>query len=244
MTESFTFVGSKVGHELESIVTAGIATVGIVLLGLIVAASNRAAQENLTPSKDLSLRNVFELIAQMIRSIGDTAMGTHNRKYLPFLCSLFVYLLVLNLLGLIPGVTMPTHSVWFNAGIATVAFLLFNIWGIKEIGIVNYFKHLWGPFYGAFLPIGLLVFMIELTSLFIRPVSLTLRLFGNMTADHSVLSIFHELTKNIYVPIPVIFYFMGLLVCFIQAFVFTLLTMIYIGLATHHEDDHHAESGH
>lgn len=244
MSESFTFIGSIFGHEMENIITAGIATGGIVMLGLIAAASNRAAQEKLTPSRELTLRNVFELIAQMIRTIGDSAMGSHNRKYLPFLCSLFIYLLVLNLLGLIPGVTMPTHGIWFNAGIAAVAFLLFNFWGIKEVGIVNYLKHLWGPFYGAFLPIGLLVFMIELASLFIRPVSLTLRLFGNMTADHSVLSIFHELTKNIYLPAPVIFYFMGLLVCFIQAFVFTLLTMIYIGLATHHEDEHHAESGH
>ena len=244
MTENFTFIGSSVGHELESIVTAGLATAGIIFLGLIVAASNRAAQEKLSPSGDLTLRNIFELIAQMIRNIGDTAMGTHNRKFLPFLCSLFVYLLVLNLLGLVPGITMPTHSVAFNAGIAVVAFVLFNFWGIKEVGIINYLKHLWGPFYGAFLPIGLLVFMIELASLFIRPLSLTLRLFGNMTADHSVLSIFHELTKNIYLPAPVIFYFMGLLVCIIQAFVFTLLTMIYIGLATSHGDDHHAEGGH
>jgi F-type H+-transporting ATPase subunit a len=112
--------------------------------------------------------------------------------------------------------------------------LYYNYQGIKEQGIVGHIKHFMGPVWY----LAILIFPIELISHAVRPLSLGLRLKGNMEGDHLVLSIFSNLVPYI-VPIP--FYVIGLFVCFMQAFVFTLLTMVYISLATaHHDHEEHA----
>lgn len=187
------------------------------------------ADRPLVPEKKLSARNMMELIAEFVLRLGDQMMGRRNRKYLPFVGTIFFYLLCMNLLGLIPGFSAPTDSFAFNLGIASIVFVMYNYWGIKEVGIVGYIKHLWGPVWW----IGWFVMMVEIISHFIRPISLSIRLFGNMTGDHMVLQAFTDMTKLI---IPVIFYGLGTFVSFMQAFVFTLLTMLYIGFATAHEE--------
>ena len=158
-------------------------------------------------------------------------MRSENRKYLPFVGTIFIYILFSNLLGLIPGFSMPTDSILFNLGIALVVFVLYNYWGIREVGAVAYFKHLLGPIWW----IAPLLLVIEIISHIVRPISLSLRLFGNMTGDHIVLAVFTDLTKYVF---PVIFYGLGTFVCLMQAFVFTLLTMIYIRFAVAHDEDH------
>jgi F-type H+-transporting ATPase subunit a len=106
---------------------------------------------------------------------------------------------------------------------------------MKEVGVGNYFKHFAGPLWY----LSVLIFPIEIISTCIRPISLSLRLYGNMFGDHMVLSIFSGLAPAI---IPIVFLTLGLLVCFIQAYVFTILSMVYISLATAHHD--HAEHAH
>jgi len=220
-----------VGKDNETIATATAGAVLVVLLGIAAAKKLSRKQEPIIPDERLSLSTISELIAFFIFKLGDTVMGHHNRKYLPFVGCLFLYLFSLNMLGFIPGVSMPTDYVPFNFGVALVVFVLYNYWGIKEVGLIAYLKHLWGPIFA----VGFLVFPIEIISHCIRPFSLSLRLYGNMTGDHIVLGIFTDLTK---VLIPVIFYCLGTFVCFMQAFVFCLLTMIYIRLAVAHEESH------
>jgi len=220
-----------VGSGIEPLVSA------LLIVGLIFFLSRVALRqlanrpEPLIPEKKLSLSLVFELIAELIVSLGDTAMGKRNRKYLPFVGSIFLYLFFLNLLGLVPGFSMPTDLVAFNLGVSLVVFVLYNYWGIRQVGVATYLKHLLGPV--AF--IAPLMFVVEVVSHIVRPVSLSLRLYGNMTGDHIVLKIFTDMTKF---PIPIVFYCLGAFVCFMQAFVFTLLTMVYIRMAVEHEENH------
>lgn len=249
MSEGYNFIEqlvpaadpATVEHHV-TLVSVLVVAVGLLLAGVAARARLRSAPNALIPEKRLTLRTFFELLTQFIVDLGDSTMGKENRRYLPFVATLFIFILSMNMLGLVPGFVMPTHRVAINAGLALLVFFFYNFWGIREVGIVAYLKHLWGPIFF----VGFLLFPIEIISHLIRPLSLTLRLFGNMTGDHMVLGVFTDLTRNIYaggvfipVPAPVIFYFLGTVVCFIQAFVFTLLTMIYIRLAVAHDEEHH-----
>lgn len=238
------FVEALVGSDYETIGSALVATgliSVIVLVGKSVVtkalAKSHTDSNALVPDSKLSCHAFLDVLISFLRSLSDSVMGRENRKHLPFVGSLFFFLFFMNLLGLIPGFSAPTDSLVFNLGVAAVVFLYYNFWGLKEVGLKNYLKHMWGPIWWA----GFLLFPIELISHFVRPLSLSLRLFGNMTGDHIVLSVFTDLTKVI---IPVIFYGLGTFVCFMQAFVFTLLTMVYIRFAVAHEHDEHGHDEH
>jgi F-type H+-transporting ATPase subunit a len=139
-------------------------------------------------------------------------------------------------LGLIPGFSPATDNFNTTLALGIFVFLYYNYQGIKEQGLWGHIKHFMGPVWY----LAILIFPIELISHAVRPLSLGLRLQGNMKGDHLVLSIFSGLVPYL-VPIP--FYVIGLFVCFMQAFVFTLLTMVYISLSTathdHGEHAHH-----
>jgi F-type H+-transporting ATPase subunit a len=130
--------------------------------------------------------------------------------------------------ALLPGFSAPTDTLKTNVGIAILVFFLTHIYGVKEHGLA-YFKHFLGPT-PALAP---LILPIELISHFARPLSLSVRLLGNMMADHKVVMSFFALVPII-VPLP--FMLLGLLVCLIQALVFCTLTMVYIGMAIEHEE--------
>lgn len=132
-----------------------------------------------------------------------------------------------NILALIPGMPVPTSSLGITAGCALVVFVVFNFYGLKEQGM-GYIKHLMGPaWYLAWL-----IFPVEIVSLCVRPVTLAVRLMLNMAVDHLILGIFLGLVAVI-VPLPIML--LGCLVILVQTLVFTLLTCIYIDLATAHE---------
>jgi F-type H+-transporting ATPase subunit a len=222
-------------EEWEPLASAGLVAALLLGIGVVALAQLRSAVQPLVPDRRLSARNFLELVFGALVSLADSVLGRENRKYLPFLCSLFVYLFFMNLLGLVPGFSMPTDNPPINAGLALLVFVLYHYWGMKEVGVVSYWKHFAGPV----IALAPLIFALELFSHMVRPFTLTLRLYGNMTADHTLLGVFTDLTK---VGIPVIFYAMGTLVSFVQAFVFTVLTMVYIKLAVAHEESH--EEGH
>ena len=125
----------------------------------------------------------------------------------------------------------PTFNTTFSLGV--FVFIYYNFHGIRVQGLVGHLKHFAGPLWYM----APLIFVLEIISHAMRPVTLGLRLRGNMMGDHAVLAIFSELVPYI-IPIP--FYILGLFVCFMQAFVFTLLTIVYIGMAveTHDHEDH------
>jgi F-type H+-transporting ATPase subunit a len=164
-------------------------------------------------------------------------MGEHGKKYVPLIGSIFIFILTCNLIGLVPGFSAPTgyptedflRSVITspNFACAILVFLLYNYYGFKEHGI-GYLKHFMGPF----IFLAPFMFLIEMVGHVVRPVTLSVRLFANLMADHTAVGIISTLVP---VGVPVVFLGLGLMVCVIQAFVFSLLTAIYIMLATQSE---------
>jgi F-type H+-transporting ATPase subunit a len=134
---------------------------------------------------------------------------------------------------LIPGFSPPTTNFNVTFALGLFSFVAYNFFGFKEQG-ASYLKHFVGPM----IWLAPLMIPLELISNLVRPFSLALRLLGNMTGDHAVLEIFTDMTKVI---IPVLFYGLGAFVSLVQAFVFTLLSLVYVSLAvTHHgEESHH-----
>lgn len=234
MSAGFSFIREVVGDGNVAIAAGGLAA---ALVSVFAFLSSKKISTNVSkdvlPDEGLSVKNLAEILVGFVVSLSDKVMGVENRKYTPFVGSLFIFLFACNLLGLIPGLNVPTDYFSFNLGVALIVFFAYNIWGVKEVGLINYLKHFCGPIWW----VAPLLIVIELISHMVRPISLSLRLFGNMMGDHIVLSVFTDLSKFI---IPIIFYVLGTFVCFMQAFVFTLLTMVYIRFAvTHeHEDDH------
>ncbi|HCU24920.1 MAG TPA: ATP synthase F0 subunit A [Deltaproteobacteria bacterium] len=145
--------------------------------------------------------------------------------------ALFIYIFISNLLGVLPGFLPPTDNISTTLACGLVVFFYFNYIGIKENGFFNYFKHFAGPV----IFLAPLMFLIEIIGVVVRPVSLALRLQGNITGDHLVLGIFSDLVP---IGVPVLFLALGIFVSFIQAFVFSLLSTIYVGLSLPHEEHH------
>jgi len=188
-------------------------------------------QDAVVPPKRITPFALIDLLIESFIKYNDSVMGKKNRRHVPFVATIFFFIFALNVLSLVPGMPVSTTTVWLNVAMALVVFIHFNFHGIKTHGFLGYMKHFWGPV--ALL--GPFLLAAELLSLFIRILTLNLRLFWNITADHLVLSTFVDLLP-LFLAAP--FYFLGLFVSFMQAFIFTTLTMIYILLATEHEEHH------
>jgi len=166
------------------------------------------------------LQNFMEVVIGGIENMIVETMGEHGRPFFPLIATLAIFILVSNLIGLVPGFFPPTANINTTAACAVIVFLSTHVVGIKHHGL-HYLKHFMGPI--AWL--APIMFFIEVIGHLSRPVSLTLRLFGNMNGHELVLMIFFGLAPFL-VPLPMML--MGVLVSFIQAFVFMLLAMIYI----------------
>lgn len=187
----------------------------IILLGVLSLIATSALKT--IPS---GIQNFMEVVVDGIENMIVDTMGEHGRPFFPLIATLALFILVSNLIGLVPGFFPPTANVNTTAACAIVVFLATHIVGIKHHGF-HYLKHFMGPIWW----LSPLMFFIELIGHLSRPVSLTLRLFGNMNGHELVLMIFFALAPFL-VPLPMML--MGVLVSFIQAFVFMLLAMIYI----------------
>jgi F-type H+-transporting ATPase subunit a len=226
----------------------------LILFALKARSALAKAKDAVVPAAELGSRNIAELLVQLVVSQSDAIIGKPGRKYVPFFATFFFFILLSNLLGLLPGFAPPTGNLNTTLGLALCSFVGYNVIGVREQGMA-YFKHFIGPMTSlpgtsmvsklAFLPVLLIsvafFFILEAFSHGFRPVSLSLRLFGNMMGDHEVITAFIGLTKLV---VPVAFYMLGTLVCVIQAFVFTLLSMIYVALAISHgpEEEHGHEA--
>jgi F-type H+-transporting ATPase subunit a len=217
-----------VSHHYTNVAVAMTATVLIILLsvaGRLALGSGEAAIE---PAGHMSLKGFFEAFTEFITSITHQVLGHHSDYLIPMFGSMFFYIIFNNLLGLVPGMTAATSDINAAFAIGLFSFVGYNAIGVHHAGLA-YFKHYLGPIWWM-IPILL---PIEIISNFIRPLSLGIRLHVNMMADHTILGTFLDLTKVI---IPVIFYGMGTFVSFVQAFVFMMLSMVYVLMAT--ADDH------
>jgi F-type H+-transporting ATPase subunit a len=214
----------------------GFIFVGLLILLLALTARGRLAKtdEALVPDDRLSLRTFFEMMAEGTLS---TMEGMMDRRsaifFLPLIGSCAFIIFFSNLLGLVPGFLPPTSNWNTTLAMSLVIFFTTHIYGIKEHGI-GYFAHWFGPIRKWYaLPLMLLIFVIEVISHLARPLSLSIRLMGNMFADHAVVATF-TLLVPILVPLPMLI--MGVLVCLVQTAVFCILSMVYIGMAIAHEE--------
>lgn len=240
-----TQLGLHDGHGAFVILTAwglvalllGFAFVARVQLQSAVAKGGSAAY---VPDAGPSVRNVFEIICEWQYDLIKGMMSVHDAKaFFPLIATLFFYVLFANVSGFFPGHLPPTENFSHNLAIALCVFVVFNYAGFTRQGF-GYIKHLMGPI--ALLAPAFLV--LETISLLIRPVSLTVRLGVNIAVDHLLQGIARTLGDSFLgvvgaATLPVPLYFLGLLVCVVQAFVFALLTTIYISLSVAHADEHH-----
>jgi F-type H+-transporting ATPase subunit a len=218
----------NIPYKLSYTAAAILATVLIVLLsvaGRIALGNGEAAVQ---PAGRFSLKGFFEVFVEFMNGLISMVLGQHGRHYLPLFGAIFFYVVFSNLMGLIPGMTSSTANINAALAVGLFSFVAYNVIGFKHAGFA-YFKHFLGPIWWM-IP---LLLPIELISNIVRPLSLGIRLSVNMTADHIILGTFIDLTKLV---IPVIFYGMGTFISFVQAFVFTMLSMVYVMMAT--ADDH------
>ncbi len=233
----------------------------IILAGLAFVASRRM---DLVPR---GTQNFLEVVLEQFQALIDDVIGPEGRPYLPLIATLGLFILTGNLLSLIPGVAGPTANLNTTAACAIIVFVSYHAIGIRTQGILTYLNHFTGPMPWSLgmVPIKLLMIPIEVISHFARPLSLSLRLFGNMTGGHILLAIIFFLmgldgligwalsgsTAGAIVGgvgglIMVVFtvgflYPLKILVSVLQAFIFVMLTMLYIAGATEGAEHHHAE---
>jgi len=206
-------------------------------------------------------QNFLEVVLEQFLQLIDDVMGHEGRRYLPLIATLGLFILVGNLMGLVPGLTGPTGNLNTTAACALVVFVAYHWIGIRKQGALAYLKHFAGPVPLALKP---LMFVIEIISHLARPLSLTLRLFGNMTGGHILLAVIFflmgldgligwalsgsvagALIGGLGGAVTLVFtvgflYPLKILVSLLQAFIFVMLTMLYISGAIE-EAEHHAE---
>jgi len=223
--EPFTWIGA-LGLP-EKITTAGLVA-GLLLVFAALAYRRLALTESaITPEGGVTLRNVAEAFTEAMMGLAEGVIGEHAERYISLLGTFFVFILLANLIGLVPGFSPPTSDFNITFGLGLVSFLAYHVYGAREHGW-RYAKQ----FVGSVAFLAPLMLIVELFSHLFRPISLAIRLFANMFADHQVVEIFTGLT---FLVVPVAFYVLGAFVAVVQAFVFTMLSAIYIALATSHE---------
>jgi len=223
--EPFTWFGA-LGLP-EKIATAGLVAGLLVLFAARVRGKLGATEAALEPEDGVTVRNLAESLVEAISGLAEGVIGHGAQRYVPLLASFFVFILACNLIGLVPGFTPPTSDFNITFGLGIVSFIAYQVAGAREHGL-RYVKQ----FLGSVVLLYPLMLVVELFSHVFRPISLGIRLFANMVADHEVVEIFTGLTK---IGIPVAFYGLGAFVCVVQAFVFTMLSAIYIALAVSHD---------
>ena len=190
---------------------------------LVVSALAVRGSMRLVPT---GFQNFMETIVETFLNLAEENIGHHWGKPLfPLLGTLFMFILICNIMGLIPGFASPTSNINTNAAMAIPVFLATHFYGIRIHGI-KYLNHFLGPIRSlAALPLMILMFIIEFIGHLVRPVTLSVRLFGNMVAKHIILLVLAGLAPWI---VPTLILALGTLVSFIQAFVFTLLATLYL----------------
>jgi F-type H+-transporting ATPase subunit a len=200
----------------------------IVMIFLILFFGISSRKLKLIPSK---FQGLLELIIQFFENLLVDIVGEEGKKYLPLVGTIGLFILFCNILGLAPGLMSPTSKLNVTVGCALVVFVYYHWQGIKSQGLFKYLKHFTGP-----IPlIAPLLLPIEIISHFSRPLSLSIRLFGNIFAEELLIVIIASIIPFI-LPIP--FMAVAIFTAVIQAFVFVLLSCIYIGGAVAHGEEH------
>lgn len=218
---------------------AALLLLGLALLarrGLEAARQRTGVSRYFSDEKPTMLTMAEVFVGGIQGMMADMLDRKTARTFFPLIAGLFAYILFCNLQGLIPGFLPPTDNINTNVGMAIIVFLTFNGVGLW-LDAAGYIKHLMGPA----LLLAPLMLPIEVISLIIRPLSLTVRLTANMYGDHQVFTVISDLVP---ILLPVALLMLALVVSVIQSFVFSLLSVIYIHLAMPHHEHEEGHGGH
>jgi len=231
----YSFLENSLG--IPWVIQASLLSCALLLAaGLAVRSRIAGADGGVLPDEGVTIRNLFEVIVEGLANLARDTMGGEWRRYFPIVGTIFFFILIANLLNLVPGIGGPTADINTTAAWAAISFLVYNYVGIRTHGFW-YINQFLGPSFftlhvggrhihvrAMFWFFGPLEFVLHLA----RMLTLSVRLLANMFADHMVVTIFIGLVPLV---VPAIFMGLGLMVAVLQAFVFTLLSMIYIGQA-------------
>ena len=217
-------------HIVWTLILMVICIVGILLL------RGRLSLDR--PSKGQQL---LEVVVEQIRGLLDQVIGPYGRRYVPVIGTFAIFILIGNLMAQIPGLGAPTESINVTGALGLTSFLYFIGSGFRQQGI-RYLKHFTGGLTGAMLiAIGWLIFVVEILSNSVRPVTLSLRLFVNMYADEQIGHAFLGLVAPL---VPIFTIVLGVFVSFIQTFIFIMLSMVYLSETVPHEEHDTEDHGH
>jgi F-type H+-transporting ATPase subunit a len=232
---------SGIAHFLEYYQNLLFSIIVIIFLGILFARASSKAK--LIPGK---LQNFLEIPIEWLYDLVTGVLGKRGEKYLPFVGTIFIYILSMNLLGLVPGMKSPTSSLNTTLALALTVFIYVQYTGIRNLGLLGYLDHLAGEPRGAvgFAMIPLML-PLHIMGELVRPVSLSLRLFGNILGEDSLIGALASLGvvalgflhfPYVGIPFQLPFVILAILFSTIQALVFTLLSTIYISLMLPHEE--------
>ncbi len=212
----------------DQIVMALVVAIGLIVFSLYIR--RRLSVDNPGP-----MQHLLEVAIEAIQALMKEVIGKDTVKYVPLIGTLAIYILICNLLGQLPGFISPTSNLNITASCAVCVFLYYNYQGIRKHGFLKYLRHFAGPVWW----LAWLLFPIEIVSHLARPFSLSMRLFGNIFAEELIIGSLNKYVFPFIASIPVMF--LGLFASTIQAFIFILLTMVYIAGAV--EESHEEGSG-
>ena len=198
-----------------------------VLVVCILIAFFLLVRSSLSVEKPGSVQHIAEMLDEFISNQSEEIIGHGGRQFAPFLSALFIFILVANLIGLIPGFESPTGSIQITVGLALLALIYYSLLGLREKG-PGYIKHFLGPVWWM----AWLLFPLEIISHLARIMSLSVRLYANIFAGDMVTMTFFTMVP---IGLPVIFLLLHVAVSFLQAYIFVLLTTIYLQGAVSHE---------
>lgn len=207
----------------------------LICIGLLTFSA--LVRRKLSAERPGSLQLALELVFEGILGFMKDIVGPGYRRFFPIAGSLFIFILACNLLGLAPGFMSPTSNINVTLGCALIVFVYYNYHGFKAHGFVKYMAHFAGPT----LVLAPLLFLIEIISHFARPLSLSVRLFGNILAEELIIGVLNSIFPFV-ITLPVMA--LALFASTIQAFIFVVLTLVYIGGAVEHAHEEEHEEGH
>lgn len=220
-------------HSDHDVLPAHLVMIILIAIGLLALAF--AIRRKLSVDSPGAVQQLLELLTEGILGLSNDLIGSHVRRFFPLLGALFLYILAGNLLGLVPGFMSPTSNINVTASCAIIVFIYYNYVGFKENGFVKYMAHFAGPS----LVIAPLLFVIEIISHFARPFSLAVRLFGNIFAEELIIGTLNSMFPFL-ISLPVMG--LALFASTVQAFIFIVLTMVYLGGAVEHSHEHEEET--
>jgi F-type H+-transporting ATPase subunit a len=230
LTALMTKLGIHVAHPSRPIGNA--LTMELIVMTLLLLFFV-AARLSLSVEKPGAIQHTAEWIHEFVGGQAEQIIGNGYERFLPFVTTILLFVLICNCLGLLPGFETPTADPVVPLGIALLTFVYYNWHGIRVQGPVGYVKHFMGPIWW----VAPLLFPIEIISHLARIMSLTIRLYANMLASDLLTLAFFSMIP---IAVPVVFLALHFGVSLIQAYIFMLLSMIYLSMAVSHEE----ETGH